>query len=307
VRQFIFIKPDDEQMQDNSSSTKRKLTIALAIASAITLLEFFGGLLSNSIALLSDAGHVLSDVMAITLSLFAIRLASREHTQKLTYGYHRAEVLAALANGIMLAIIAAVLFREAYMRLLNPPSIDISILLGVATIGLAANISMAFILKEAQKTSIGARSAFLHVFYDTISSVGVIIAGLIVAVTQIFVVDPIIAFMIAGLIVRGAVSILKESIHILLEGAPSGVNLQKIIAEIKNVNGVQDIHDLHVWTISSGLNALSGHVIVKDQMVSESARIIDEIGTILKTKFKISHTTIQIESEKTIKDIKHVD
>lgn len=294
-------------MHDFSSSIKRKLTIALAIASTITLLEFFGGLFSNSIALLSDAGHVLSDVMAVALSLFAIRLASREHTQKLTYGYHRAEVLAALANGIMLAIIAAILFREAYMRLLNPPSIDVPILLGVATIGLAANISMAFILKDVQKTSIGARSAFLHVFYDTISSIGVIIAGVIVAATQIFVVDPIIAFMIAGLIVRGAVSILRESIHILLEGAPSGVNLQKIIAEIKNVNGVQDIHDLHVWTISSGLNACSGHIIVKDQMVSESARIIDEIGSILKTKFKISHTTIQIESEKTIKDIKHVD
>jgi cobalt-zinc-cadmium efflux system protein len=294
-------------MQDNSSSIKRKLTIALAIASAITLLEFFGGLLSNSIALLSDAGHMLSDVMAVSLSLFAIRLASREHTQKLTYGYHRAEVLAALANGIMLAIIAAILFREAYMRLWNPPSIDITILIGVAVIGLAANISMAFILKEVQKSSIGARSAFLHVFYDTISSIGVIIAGVIVAATQIFIVDPIIAFMIAGLIVRGAVSILKESIHILLEGAPSGINLQKIIVEIKNVNGVQDIHDLHVWTISSGLNACSGHIIVKDQMVSESARIIDEIGSILKTKFKISHTTIQIESEKTIKDIKHVD
>jgi cobalt-zinc-cadmium efflux system protein len=215
--------------------------------------------------------------------------------------------LAALANGIMLAIIAAILFREAYMRLWNPPSIDITILIGVAVIGLAANISMAFILKEVQKSSIGARSAFLHVFYDTISSIGVIIAGIIVAATQIFIVDPIIAFMIAGLIVRGAVSILKESIHILLEGAPSGINLQKIVTEIKNVNGVQDIHDLHVWTISSGLNACSGHIIVKDQMVSESARIIDEIGSILKTKFKISHTTIQIESEKTIKDIKHVD
>ncbi len=294
-------------MHDFSSSIKRKLTIALAIASAITLLEFFGGLLSNSIALLSDAGHMLSDVMAIALSLIAIRLASRQHTHKLTYGYHRAEVLAALANGVMLAIIAAILFREAYMRLWNPPSIDIAILIGVAAIGLAANISMAVILKDAQKTSIGARSAFLHVFYDTISSIGVIIAGVIVAATQIFVVDPIIAFMIAGLIVRGAVSILKESIHILLEGAPSGVNMQKIIAEIKNVSGVQDIHDLHVWTISSGLNACSGHVIVKDQTVSESARIIDEIGSILKTKFKISHTTIQIESEKTIKDIKHVD
>ncbi|MGH9876193.1 MAG: cation diffusion facilitator family transporter [Nitrososphaerales archaeon] len=294
-------------MQDNSSSIKRKLTIALAIGSSIALLEFFGGLLSNSIALISDAGHMLTDVMAVSLSLFAIRLATREHTHKLTYGYHRAEVLAALANGIMLAIIAAFLFREAYMRLLNPPSIDIPILLAVAVIGLAANISMAFVLKEARKSSIGARSAFLHVLYDTISSVGVITAGVIAAATQIFVVDPIIAFMIAGLIVRGAVSILKESIHILLEGAPSGINLQKIIAEIKNVNGVQDIHDLHVWTISSGLNACSGHIIVRDQMVSESARIIDEVGTILKTKFKISHTTIQIESEKTIKDIKHMD
>jgi len=294
-------------MQDYSSSIKRKLAIALAIASTITLLEFFGGLFSNSIALLSDAGHMLADVMAIALSLFAIRLATKQHTHGLTYGYHRAEVLAALANGITLAIIAAFLFREAYMRLLNPPSIDISMLLGVALIGLAANISMAFILKEVRKVSIGARSAFLHVFYDTISSIGVITGGVIAALTQIYAVDPIIAFMISGLIVRGAVSILRESIHILLEGAPVGIKLQMIAAEIKSVNGVQDIHDLHVWTISSGLNALSVHVIVKDQTVSESARIIDEIGSILKTKFKISHTTVQIESEKTIKDIKHVD
>jgi len=294
-------------MQDYSYNVKRKLIIALAIASAITLVEFFGGLLSNSIALLSDAGHMLADVMAVSLSLFAIRLATRQHTHRLTYGYHRAEVLAALANGITLAIIATFLFREAYIRLLNPPSIDIPVLLGVALIGLSANISMAFILKEVRKDSIGARSAFLHVFYDTVSSAAVISGGVIAAFTQIYAVDPVIAFMIAGLIVRGAVSILRESVHILLEGAPTGINLQRIIAEIKSVNGVQDIHDLHVWTISSGLHALSGHVIVKDQMVSESARIINEIGSILKTKFKISHTTIQVESEKTIKDIKHVD
>jgi len=294
-------------MQDYSYNVKRKLIIALAIASAITLVEFFGGLLSNSIALLSDAGHMLADVMAVSLSLFAIRLATRQHTHRLTYGYHRAEVLAALANGITLAIIATFLFREAYIRLLNPPSIDIPVLLGVALIGLSANISMAFILKEVRKDSIGARSAFLHVFYDTVSSAAVISGGVIAAFTQIYAVDPVIAFMIAGLIVRGAVSILRESVHILLEGAPAGINLQRIIAEIKSVNGVQDIHDLHVWTISSGLHALSGHVIVKDQMVSESARIINEIGSILKTKFKISHTTIQVESEKTIKDIKHVD
>lgn len=294
-------------MQDYGSNVKQKLTVVLAIASAVTTLEFFGGLLSNSIALLSDAGHMLADVMAVTLSLFAISLATKQHTHKLTYGYHRAEVLAALANGIILAILAAFLFREAYMRLYNPPSIDISILLGVALIGLVANISMAFVLKNVRKSSIGVRSAFLHVFYDTMSSIGVITGGVIAAFTHIYAVDPVIAFMIAGLIVRNAASILKDSAHILLEGAPSGINLQKIIAEIKSVNGVQDIHDLHVWTISSGFNALSGHVIVNDQKISESATIIDEISSILKTNFNISHTTIQIESEKTIKDIKHVD
>ncbi len=294
-------------MQDDSSNIKRKLTIALAIGSAIAILEFFGGLISNSIALLSDAGHMLADVTAVSLSLFAIKLATRPHTHKLTYGYHRAEVLAALANGIILAIIAIFLFREAYMRVLNPPTIDIPVLLGVALIGLAANISMAFILKEARKASIGARSAFIHVFYDAVSSVGVITGGVIAAITQFLAVDPIIAFMIVGLIARSAIGILKESIHILLEGAPTGINLQMVVAEIKHINGVLDIHDLHVWTISSGLNALSGHVIVKDQMVSESARIIDEVRNVLKAKFNISHTTIQIESEKTIKDIKHVD
>lgn len=294
-------------MQDYGSSVKRKLAIALTIAAIVTVVEFFGGLLSNSIALLSDAGHMFADVMAISISLFAIRLAGRPHTRSLTYGYHRAEVLAALANGIILAIISALVFKEAYSRLLNPPSIDIVILLGVALIGLVANISIAFILRDARKTSISVRSAYLHVFYDTISSIGVIVGGVIAALTHFYAVDPIIAFMIAGLIAKGAIGILRESSHILLEGTPTAVNLQRMVDEIKSVNGVQDIHDLHVWTISSGINALSGHIIVTDQMVSESSRIVNEINHILKTRFNVSHTTIQIESEKTIKDIKHID
>ncbi len=294
-------------MQDYNSSVKRKLTIVLAIASGITILEFFGGLFSNSIALLSDSGHMLADVMAVTLSLFAIQLGTKQHTRKLTYGYHRAEVLAALTNGIILAVIAVFLFREAYTHLVAPPTMNIPVLISVASIGLAANISMAFILKGAGRSSIGARSAFIHVFSDTMSSAGVITGGVIAAFTQFYVVDPLIAFMIVGLIIRGAVGIIRESVYILLEGAPIGIRLQGIIAEIKGINGVHDIHDLHVWTISSGLNALSGHVVVKDQMVSESSRIIDEIVNTMKTKFNIAHTTVQIESEKTIKDIKHMD
>lgn len=294
-------------MQSNSSSVKNKLALVLAIASAVTVLELFGSILSNSIALLSDAGHVFSDVMAISLSLFAIGLATKQHTRQLTYGYHRAEVLAALANGIILAVIAALIVKEAYTRFINPPSIDTTVLLGVATIGLIANIVMALLLKEARKTSINVKAAYIHVFYDAVSSIGVIVGGAIAIVTQYYAIDPIIAFIIAGLIARGAIRILRESMHILLEGAPSSVDLKKITAEIKSVDGVLDIHDLHVWTISSGMNASSGHVIVKDQMVSESARIIDEIDKILRMKFNVSHTTIQIESGKDTVDIKHID
>lgn len=294
-------------MQPNSSSVKNKLALVLAIASAVTVLELFGSILSNSIALLSDAGHVFADVMAISLSLFAIGLAAKQHTRQLTYGYHRAEVLAALANGIMLAVIAALVVKEAYTRLINPPSIDTTVLLGVASIGLIANIVMALLLKEARKTSINVKAAYLHVFYDAVSSIGVIVGGTIAIVTQYYAIDPIIAFIIAGLIAKGAIRILRESIHILLEGVPSSVDLKKITVEIKSVDGVLDIHDLHVWTISSGMNALSGHVIVKDQMVSESARIIDEIDKILRVKFNVSHTTIQIESGKDTVDIKRID
>jgi cobalt-zinc-cadmium efflux system protein len=294
-------------MQSNGTDVRRKLTIALVIASAITILELFGGVFSNSIALLSDAGHMFGDVMAISLSLFAIGLAAKQHTKQLTYGYHRAEVLAALTNGIILAVIAALLVKEAYMRLLVPPSIDTTILLGVASIGLVANTIVALILKEARKTSINVRVAYLHVFYDAVSSVGVIVGGTIAVLTGYYAIDPIIAFIIAGLIIRGAVKVLRESVHILLEGTPATVDLKKIIAEIKNIDGVLDIHDLHVWTISSGINVLSCHVIIKDQMVSQSARIIEEIDRMLRAKFNISHATTQVESEKTIKDIKHID
>jgi cobalt-zinc-cadmium efflux system protein len=193
------------------------------------------------------------------------------------------------------------------MRLINPPIVDVTILLGVAAIGLAANTVIALILKEARKNSINVRSAYLHVFYDAVSSIGVIVGGVIATLTHYYAIDPIIAFMIAGLVAKGAISILRESIHILLEGTPSAIDAKKVIAEIKSINGVLDVHDLHAWTISSGINALSGHVVIQDQMVSESARIIDEIDRAMKTKFNISHTTIQVESDKTIKDIKHID
>lgn len=294
-------------MYSSNSNVKRKLTLALAIASGITIVELLGGIFSNSIALLSDAGHMFADVMAISLSLFALSLATKQHTKRLTYGYHRAEVLAALANGIILVVIAILIIQEAYMRLIAPPVIHITILIGIAAIGLIANIIIALILRKAQKTSINVRSAYLHVFYDTVSSIGVIVGGVIAAVTSYYAIDPVIAFMIAGLVAKGAFSILKESIHILLEGTPRTVELKRVSDEIKNIDGVVDIHDLHAWTISSSINALSVHVIVRDQKVSESARIIDEIDRLMRTKFKISHTTVQIESDKTITDLGHID
>jgi cobalt-zinc-cadmium efflux system protein len=250
---------------------------------------------------------MFADAMAISLSVLAISLATKQHTKRLTFGFHRAEVLAALVNGTILIVIASLIVKEGYDRIFAPPIIDFPLVLAIAVTGLAANLIVAFILREARKVSIGVRSAYLHVFYDAVTSIGVITAASLAIVTGIYVFDPVIAFIIAGLILRSAASMLRESVHILLEGTPSAIDARKITEAIKHVEGVLDVHDLHAWTISSGMHVLSVHVIVQDQMVSESTRIVDQVRKKMKMEFNISHTTVQVESDKTIRDIKHFD
>ncbi len=279
---------------------KRLLTLSLAITAAIAAIEVVGGILSGSISLVSDAVHVFTDVMAIGLSLFAIILAGRSHSGVMTFGYHRAEVLAALANGVTLVAISAWVLYEAFLRVMSPRTIDAPLMLAVAGAGLAGNLAVMFLLKSHAHGSINIQSAFVHVIYDTVSSVAVIITGLIAYYTSITIVDPLVAFLIAGLIARSAYTIVRSSTHILLEGAPRELDIPEITGALKQLDGIVDVHDLHVWTISTGMNALSGHVVVRDQMLSQSSRILQDINGMLAERFNITHTTIQLENEREI-------
>lgn len=274
--------------------------LSFAVTAAIAVVETVGGILSDSISLVSDAVHMFTDVMAIGLSLFAITMAARSHSGAMTFGYHRAEVMVALANGVALAVISLWVLYEAFLRVMSPRIIDAPLLLLTASIGLAGNLVVMFLLKHHAGKSINIHSAFIHVVYNTISSVAVITTGFIALNTGITIVDPLVAFLIAGLVARSAYSIVRSSTLILLEGAPSELDIREILATLKELDGVVDVHDLHVWTISTGMDALSGHVVVRDQMLSESNKLLSEINTVLAERYNITHTTIQMEHEREI-------
>jgi cobalt-zinc-cadmium efflux system protein len=276
------------------------LMLSFAVTAAIAVVETVGGILSDSISLVSDAVHMFTDVMAIGLSLFAITMAARSHSGAMTFGYHRAEVMVALANGVALTVISLWVLYEAFLRVMSPRIIDAPLLLLTASIGLAGNLVVMFLLKHHAGKSINIHSAFIHVVYNTISSVAVITTGFIALNTGITIVDPLVAFLIAGLVARSAYSIVRSSTLILLEGAPSELDIREILATLKELDGVVDVHDLHVWTISTGMDALSGHVVVRDQMLSESNKLLSEINTVLAERYNITHTTIQMEHEREI-------
>jgi cobalt-zinc-cadmium efflux system protein len=243
---------------------------------------------------------MFTDVMAIALSLFAITMAARSHSGAMTFGYHRAEVLAALANGVALSAISVWVLYEAFLRVMSPRLIDTPLMLSAAGIGLAGNLAVMFLLKQHAGRSINIQSAFVHVIYDTVSSVAVIITGFIAMYTGITIVDPLVAFLIAGLVARSAYTIVRSSTHILLEGAPRELDMRQVISALKQLDGVVDVHDLHVWTISTGMDALSGHVVVGDQMLSQSSKLLDDINRVLAEHYNITHTTIQLENEQKV-------
>jgi len=224
-------------------------------------------------------------------------MATRSHSGAMTFGYHRAEVLAALANGVALSAISVWVLYEAFLRVMSPRLIDTPLMLAVAGVGLAGNLIVMFLLQHHAEKSINIQSAFVHVIYDTVSSVAVIITGFIAFFTGITVVDPLVAFLIAGLVARSAYTIVRSSTHILLEGAPRELDMMQIISALKQLDGVVDVHDLHVWTISTGMNALSGHVVVHDQMLSQSIKLLDDINRVLAERYNITHTTVQLENE----------
>jgi len=280
-----------------TSEGRQPLKITLGIILVVMVAEIICGTLSGSLALLGDAGHMLVDALALGLALFAITIARRPATPSKTYGYHRVEIMVALANGVTLALVAAYIFYEAYQRFLAPPLVQTPLMLLVATFGLVANLAGMFLLRRARHGSLNMKAAFWHIAGDTISSVGVIIGGIIIAVTGWYIVDPIIAVFIGGIILWGAVRIVRESADILLEAVPRHVEVNKVIETIKNVSGVEEVHDIHIWTITSGIHALSAHLVIEDQTVSRSAEIVETVNHDLAKHFNITHTTVQIECE----------
>ncbi len=279
------------------SDGSKRLKIALTIVVVMLAVEVVGGILSNSLALLGDAGHMLVDALALLMSIIAIRIARRPATATRTYGYHRVEIMAALANGVILALTTAVIYYEAYQRIFNPPEVQTTLMLVVAVIGLIANLVGIRLLRKASHGSLNIRAAFWHIVGDTISSVGVIVAGIIISITGWTIVDPIVAMFIGGIILWGAIQLVRESADILLESVPRHIQIDKVIKTIKNVPGVQDVHDLHVWTITSGIHALSAHLLIEDQMVSRSAELVKSVNKSLADNFNVIHTTLQIECQ----------
>jgi cobalt-zinc-cadmium efflux system protein len=272
----------------------RSLKIALVITTLFLLVELGGGLVSGSLALVSDAGHMFSDVLAFVLSLGAITLAARLPTKDQTYGFRRAEVFAAFANSLLLVAVSAAILWEAYQRALNPAPVQGVIMGAVAIAGLIANISVAFLLHGSHNLNV--RSAFLHVIGDTISSIAVIVAAVWIAVTGQTLVDPILSGIIAVLIVVSAAGILRETLTILLQFTPRSVDFDAVVAEMKAVEGVSGVHHVHIWSLSSDINVLDAHVYSCKQEMAETEKIKREIKKRLE-KFKIRHSTLEFECE----------
>jgi cobalt-zinc-cadmium efflux system protein len=279
------------------SSTQRSLLIVLSITTVVMIAEIIGGLLANSLALLSDAGHMLTDILALSLSIVAMRFAQKSPTASKTFGFYRLEILAAFFNGIVLFCISFYIFYEAYQRLVHPEEIKGLFMLVVAAIGLLANGAGIAILKKSALRNLNVKSAFFHIVGDTISSGGVIVGGLVILYTGWNLVDSLIGILIGMLILRGAYSLVRESIDIFMEATPKDIDVEKMLDDLHKMEGVKDIHHLHLWTITSGIYAMSAHVLIEDLLVSRSAHILNQIERLLHNKYSMEHTTIQFESE----------
>jgi cobalt-zinc-cadmium efflux system protein len=278
------------------NSNKKGLTIALVITAGIMFLEFFGGLFTNSLALLSDSGHMLSDVSALALSLLAMWFAIRPPSPRKTYGYYRFEILAALFNGVALFVIAGVISWEAYLRIIDPPKVASGSMIFISAIGLAANLLSAWVLMRNSdvKENINVRSAYLHVIGDALGSVGAIIAGILMQIFAWYIADPIISIIVAILILKSAWGVVSHSFHILMEGTPITIDKKKVEEILLSIPEVENVHDLHIWTITSGFDTLSCHLLIKEG--SKSQHILQEAIKKIKDQFHIQHTTIQIET-----------
>jgi cobalt-zinc-cadmium efflux system protein len=282
---------------DLAAQTTKRLALSLGLTLAFVFIELIAGLIGNSLALLTDAAHNFTDVIALGLSWYALRIALQPANAGKTYGYHRVGILVALVNSTTLVLISLGIFYEAYKRFLSPPEVNASILVGVGVVAFFINLGTALLVKKGSEHDLNLRSAFLHLMGDVLSTLGAVVAGIIIAFTKWNWLDPLVSILIGLLILWNAWGILRQTIHILLESTPANISIPKMVADLLEVEGVRGVHDLHVWSISENLRVLSAHIITDDISISTGTLIQRNLNEVLFHKYNIQHATLQLECE----------
>jgi cobalt-zinc-cadmium efflux system protein len=288
----------DHHHHNHHITSQRGLTFALLVTAIWFVVELLAGFYTNSLALLADAAHMMTDLAALSLSLFALKISALPPTHRKTFGYVRAEILAALANGVILVVVGLYISYEAYQRMFQPPEVKSAPMIVVAVIGLGANLIAARLLSHADLENLNLRGAFLHVLGDILGSIGAIGAGILMSLKGWFLADPIVSILVSVLILFSSWRLLRDSVDVLLEGTPRHLSIGTILSDLGSAPGVISVHDLHVWSITSGMPAMSCHVVLRTD--SDPAAVLHVLTDLMHTRHQIDHTTIQMERESEI-------
>ena len=278
-----------------ASQTISRLALSLSLTALFVVLEGAAGIFANSLALLTDAAHNFTDVIALGLSWYAVSLTTRPSNSQKTYGYHRAGILVALANSTGLVLIALGVFYEAYQRLNTPVEVKSGVLVGVGSIAVVVNLVTALLVRRGSEHDLNLRSVFVHLLADVVSTIGAVIAGVIIYFTHANWLDPFVSVLIGFLILYNAWGILPETVGILLESSPRDVDMEAMVTDIKKVNGVLGVHDLHVWSLAQNLRTMSAHILTDDLPISAGAEIQRQINEVVFHRYNIAHATLQLE------------
>jgi cobalt-zinc-cadmium efflux system protein len=282
-------------LADTALGTSFRLGLSLVLTAVFVVVEVAAGLFSNSLALLTDAAHNFTDVIALGLSWFAVRLATRPSSATRTYGYHRAGILVALINSTTLVVISLGIFYEAYQRFLSPPEVKSGILIVVGLIAFVVNLVTALLVRQGSREDLNLRSTYLHLMGDVLSTLGAVVAGVIIFFTNWNWLDPLVSVFIGILILWNAWGILRESVDILLESTPPDVDMDTMLKDMSQVKGVLGVHDLHVWSITQNMRTMSAHILTDDISISTGATIQGQLNDILLHRYNIAHATLQLE------------
>ncbi|MEW6028408.1 MAG: cation diffusion facilitator family transporter [Chloroflexota bacterium] len=282
---------------DLANQSTKRLALSLGLTAAFVVIEIIAGIFGNSLALLTDAAHNFTDVIALGLSWYALRVAARPANAGKTFGYHRVGILVALVNSTTLVLIALGIFYEAYRRLILPPEVNAPVLIGVGAVAFLINAGTAWLVQKGSEHDLNLRSAFLHLMGDVLSTLGAVVAGIVIYFTRWNWLDPLVSVLIGILILWNAWGILRQTIHILLESSPEDMNVNNLLNDLRKVDGVLDVHDLHVWSINESLRLLSAHIVTQDIPVSAGVTIQDRINELLARQYNIRHATLQLECE----------